>query len=101
MAVPLSTGTEERLVRLFSPADVAEARGLLEQDCAENLPLWSDCSSTGLERVRFAVLRISKGSIAGLVDAIVLAQTDWRDALVVAQFAYDTNAHNNWWPKER
>lgn len=74
------------------------ARRLLEQDCAEALPLWSDATETGLERVRFAILKLSGGSLESLTEALRLAQTDWRDALAAAGFADDPDAHLAWRP---
>ncbi|MDP3939643.1 MAG: hypothetical protein Q8R92_16120 [Deltaproteobacteria bacterium] len=38
-------------------------------------------------------------NLAKLVDAIALAQTDWRDVLVGADFAEDPLAHESWWPR--
>jgi hypothetical protein len=82
---------------MFGGDGRSEARDLLVEDCAE-LPGWHLRTPEGLERVRFAVLKLSGGTIAGLVDAICLAQTDWRDALVAAGFGYDVSAHEAWWP---
>lgn len=98
MAVPLSDPTRARLEALFDPADVDEARELLVEDCADNLPFCADHDATGLERIRFAALEQSRGTLEGLVDAIALAATDWRDLLVAAGFANDVRAHLAWWP---
>lgn len=87
---------EARLLPLFSGAELAEARRLLEEDCAENVAGWR---MAGLDRLRMAVLKLSRGTLPGLVDAIVLAQTDFRDALVAARFADDITAHEDWWPE--
>ena len=99
MAISLSPETEARLQRLF-PDDraAADARALLEQDCSDSIA-WPTPTPEGLERIRFAVLRLSQGSLPRLIEAIVLAQTDWRDALVAAGFADDTKAHETWWPE--
>ena len=99
MAIVLSDATDERLVRMFDGHDLQEARSLLEKDCAENIPGWSSDSPAGLQLLRIAVLKLSSGTIAGLVDAIVLAQTDWRDALVCAGFGDDPSLHESWWPE--
>jgi hypothetical protein len=97
MRIPLSHESETRLIRMFSKEDVAEARDLVESDCADNIP---GGHMADLDRLRFAVLKLSGGSIPGLVDAIVLAQTDFRDALVAAGFGSDIQAHASWWPDE-
>ena len=95
MPVPLSEATEARLVQLFSGDDLVRARELLESDCAENIAGWQ---MAGLDRLRIAILKLSDGSMSRLVDALVLAQTDFRDALVSAGFADDPRAHERWWP---
>ena len=94
MTTPLSDATTERLTRLFVVDDLREAKTLLEEDCGSRITEYSVL----LERVRFAVLKMSLGTIEGLVDAITLAQTDWRDALVAAGFADDPELHHAWWP---
>ncbi len=85
---------------LFAEAEREEARRLLQDDCADNLFGMQVATPEHLERIRYAALKLSKGSIPGLVDAIVLAQTDWRDLLVVAEFAEDIRAHESWLPKD-
>jgi len=100
MSVKLSAATEARLVRVFAPTHVDEARSLLENDCAENIPLWNARTPSGLDRLRIAAIKTSGGTIAGLVDALVLAETDWRDLLVGAGFGHDVTAHESWWPND-
>ena len=95
MPIPLGEATEARLVRVFSGDDLIRARELLESDCADNIAGWQ---MAGLDRLRIAMIKISGGSIPRLVDAIVLAQTDFRDVLVSAGFGDDPRAHESWWP---
>ena len=71
---------------------------LLRTDCADNLPFCEELTAASLERIRYAVLKISGGSVSKLVDAVLLAQEDWRDALVAAGFGDDSSAHETWWP---
>lgn len=96
----LSPPTRARLERLFAEADRAEAERLLAEDCGRNLPFCEEHSPEQLERIRFAALKQSAGRIEALVEAIVLAQTDWRDLLVAADFANDVRAHEAWWPAD-
>ena len=98
MPVSLSPRTEKRLVILFDGSELADARRFLEEDSSD-LPGWPTPTPEGLERILFAVLRLSQGSLPRLIEASVLAQTDWRDALVAAGFADDTKAHETWWPE--
>jgi len=94
--VPLSRDTRERIALLFE--DEAAVYDALENECADNLPFQGDATPESLERIRFAVLKLSGGTLAGLADAIRLAKTDWRDLLVAADFAEDLRAHLAWKP---
>jgi hypothetical protein len=96
MSQPLSESTEARLVQLFTGDELLEARELLESDCADNVAGWR---MVGLDRLRIATLKLSGGTLLGLVDAITLAQTDCRAALVAAGFADELDAHERWWPE--
>lgn len=98
MAVELSEATQERVRSLFDGQDLAQARDLLIDECADNLPFCEEATPTSSERIRFAVLKMSAGDLDRLVDAIALAQVDWRDVLVAAGFGDDPQAHNDWWP---
>ena len=97
---PLSSETIRRLEQVFAVHLRAEATVLLTRDCGSNLPLGKMDTAAGLERIRFAALKFSKGTIAGLVEAIYLAQADWRDLLVAAEFADDVNVHLRWLASE-
>ena len=95
MSVPLSDETETLLRLAFGGDGFDEARQLLETECAHSIPGWE---MAGLPRLRTAVIKLSGGSISKLVDSIVLAQTDVRDALVAAGFGNDVYAHKSWRP---
>ena len=95
MSVPLGDSIEKRLQTLFASPDLATAREILETDCADNVAGWE---LAGIERMRCAVLKLSEGSVDGLVEAVTLVQTDIRDALVTAGFGDDVRAHHEWWP---
>lgn len=97
----LSTGTEQRLAAMFAPGDRALVSELLIEDCGNNLPFMESKDSQELERVRFAVLKLSGGDLNELQRAIDLAKLDWRDVLVSAGFADNTKAHESWWPSVR
>jgi len=98
MSPTLSAATEERLALLFAPADRSQARRLLLEECGSNLPLLGDRDAAGMERFRFAALKLSEGNLGRLREAIAVAKTDWRDLLVAAGFANDTRAHETWRP---
>jgi hypothetical protein len=98
--IDLSLATREHVSALFSPTEVPGVELLLQQQCADQLPLIErSATPADLERIRFAALRVSGGKIARLQEAIRLAQTDWRDLLVAAGFADDPHAHRAWLPR--
>src|SRR5262245_34140210 len=66
VVVKLSPLTKQYVAALFAPTDVAEAESLLATECAENLPLVSDPTPEGLERLRFAAIRLSEGKVTRL-----------------------------------
>ena len=97
MAVPLTDATVERIARSFPPQDHDLVSILLIEECGDNLTTHPDFVEL-IERIRFAVLKLSCGDLNALGRAIDLAKLDWRDALVAADFANDLNAHKSWWP---
>jgi len=94
MSAPLTTGTEQRVTILFGPNDIELVSSLLTDECGPNLTEYPEL----LERIRFAVLKLSRGDLNALQRAIDLAKLDWRDVLVCAGFGDDIKAHESWWP---
>jgi hypothetical protein len=95
---PLSPATRLRMNILFAPADLNDAEVLLVEECGRNL-CWNECATPeSLERVRFAALKLSEGQLDLLCDAVLLAQTDWRDLLMCAGFACRLDEHLKWMP---
>jgi hypothetical protein len=95
---PLSPETQRRLDALFAGAARQVAGDLLVTQCGANLPLWRATDPEGLERIRFAALKLSNGNLAELRRAVDIAQVDWRDVLVTAGFGRDPRAHERWFP---
>ena len=96
MSEALSLGTIRRIAALFPAAQRAEVGNVLVVECGRTLPFAEALGAGGIERVRFAVLRISGGSIDHLWAAVELAKKDWRDAIVGAGFGDDVRAHLSW-----
>jgi hypothetical protein len=95
---PLSPATRDRLQMAFAPSDRAEAERLLVNECGNNLPFCQDSDQYQLERVRYAAMKLSHGTVDGLRQAIDLAKTDWRDLLMGAGFGEDVTEHLRWQP---
>jgi hypothetical protein len=96
--IPLSRETQRRVDALFEGPARAAAAELLITQCAANLPLWVNADERGLERIRFAVLKLSNGDLTELKRAVQMAQSDWRDVLVAAGFAQSVRVHESWFP---
>ena len=96
MPPALSPRTILLIELVFSPKDMAEAAHWLESECGNNLPFCDKLDADGLERIRFAALKLSKGNIHKLLKAIDEACMDWRDLLMAAEFGYDVHAHEAW-----
>ena len=94
----LSSFTRARLSLVFKERDRAEAFRVLAEECGRNLPFCENVTPEGLERLHFAALKISGGTLQGLRQAVDLAQSDWRDLLLAAGFGFSTTAHLDWTP---
>src|SRR5262245_9967190 len=100
MGTELSPRTKQLVAVVFAPELRSEASSLLVEQCDTNLPGLQSLDAVGLERYRFAALKLSHGQIDKLKQAVALAQTDWRDLLVAAGFAHDIKAHESWSPQQ-
>jgi len=94
--VELSENTLRLVRHIFPPEHHAAVFATLEHRCGSSLPLWAVPTPEGLERIRFALLKLSSGSLAELERAVAIANTDWRDVLVAAGFGDALQAHIDW-----
>jgi len=97
---PLTWDTEQRLALLFPEAQRDTVRATFRDTCGSPLPHAGTQGSVLMERIHFAVLKLSEGELPKLDRAAALAKLDWRDLLVVAGFGEDTEAHRRWMPTE-
>lgn len=101
--IPLSQETQERLNVLFHGKDRQTAARSLSW-FGSGLAGWpgkDPKDPKSLERIRFAVLKLSQGSLAEMEWWMDQARRDWRDVLVEAGFAHDVKAHESWFPDGR
>jgi hypothetical protein len=94
--VPLTQDVERVVERVLAPEHWASAKALLQMRCGSGLPLMGQATPEQLDRLRFAVLKLSQGSMSELSRAVELANIDWRDVLVAAGFANSLSAHRVW-----
>ena len=96
MPPKLSPRTLQLVETFFSPKQVAEAVQWLEEECGNNIPSCNKHDEYQMERIRFAVIKLSRGNINKLLRAIDEARMDWRDLFMAADFGYAVNAHEKW-----
>lgn len=89
-------GLSERTRQVVQEMQHEEVGQFLVAECGTNLPICDDIDEVGLERVRFAVLKLSNGDLDALLQAIQGAQTDWRNTFMVAGFGHDVTEHGRW-----
>lgn len=100
MGVPMDDSLSPRTVRciaaLFPAEQAAEVCRLLSTECGAALPFAETLGADGIERIRLAVLKLSRGSVLELRSTVEVARRDWRDVLVAAGFGNDPVAHLAW-----
>ena len=100
--IPLSAGTLARAERLFSGDALAQVVRVLEDEVAERLPLLGHVATPEtMERLRYAVLKLSEGELGKFEEAVRVVKEDWRDTLVAAGFGHRVEEHTHWWPEGR
>jgi hypothetical protein len=92
----LSKETKRRIDLVFQERDRERAATILDEGCNNSVAILKGTSEASLERVHFAALKLSEGDLDKLRYAVDLAQKDWRDLLVYADFGTDVEAHKRW-----
>ena len=96
MTPKLSPRTKKLIDALFPAENVDDAIHWLENECGNTIPFCENNDEFQMERIRFAVIKLSKGNIDLLLKAIGEAKTDWRDLFMAAGFGYEISAHEKW-----
>jgi hypothetical protein len=97
---PLSPETQRRLDLIFQGDAARVAADWLVRECGNNIPFCEHFDSVQMERIRAAVLKLSRGKLEDLREAIDLAKIDWRDVHMGAGFGSDVDAHRKWLPQK-
>jgi hypothetical protein len=87
--IELSNETIRRIIIHFHEKDREFVEKKLSLECGDNLPMIESGYTVLAERIRFAVLKLSKGNRKKLGSEINNAAKDWRDTLMATGFGYD------------
>jgi hypothetical protein len=96
----LTDGTRQRLEMVFVPELRKQAEEILLKQFGTKMPGYKDASALEIERVRFAALKLSEGSLAKLREQLDVVSVNPHDLLVKAEFL-DIGDHLDWWPDAR
>ena len=97
--IDLSARVEQIVDALFPASERQSVKQLLRTECADNIVDCNNKSKNEMDRIRISALKISNGDVGKLHAAIELAQTDWRDLFMAADFGHDPEAHKSWFPR--
>ena len=97
MAIPLSQRTSRIAEILLQDSDRSRITSRLITETAENIPMWHDFTPEGMERIRFAVLKLIVQNPKNENIAFNHAQMDWRDIFMAAGFAESATEHESWY----
>lgn len=95
-AIPLTPDTERLVQVVFAKEHQTSVIALLQTGCGAGVHFGPNPTPESMERLRFAVLKLSEGSMEKLTRALQVANVDWRDVLVAAGFGHDVLIHRRW-----
>jgi hypothetical protein len=98
--IPLSDRTRNLISKRFSKTDGTIISDMLYRAVSANIPFCDDSSPEDMERIRFAILKMTLNSPLNLAVGIYLAQSDWRDLLMSAGFGDDAAQHMTWYNEQ-
>lgn len=95
--IPLSERTHCLISTLFSKSDGVIISDMLYRSVSGNIPFCDNSTPEDMERIRFAILKLTIASPLNLAVGICMAQSDWRDLLMSAGFGNDAAQHLTWY----
>jgi hypothetical protein len=99
MTIPLSDRTENVLKAIIKESLRARVRKTLVTEVGKGIPFCEKETSAGMDRIRFAVIKLTAEDVKNFDNAVKEAKTDWRDLLMEAGFGYSIEEHNRWYDK--
>jgi len=96
MATELSMRTTSLIEKSFPTESQEDVKNTLIENVGETLAFSERSTPECLERIRFAVVKLTLEDNYSLEQAVELANLDWRDLLVNAGFGLDVKRHEQW-----
>jgi hypothetical protein len=98
--IALSERTKHLIAKLFTKSEGVIIWDMLYRAVGQNINYCNPATPENMERIRFAILKLTKQSRLNLAVGIYQAQTDWRDLLMSAGFGHDANQHMAWYQEQ-
>lgn len=98
--IELSARQKFLLQKKFPAENFHQIRCRIEQNAGKTIPFCGNSRPSQLDRIRFAIIKLSDGCPSQLDKAIELAHNDWRSLLMSAEFGTDPHEHNHWFDRE-
>jgi hypothetical protein len=95
--IPLSKKTKQAAEILLAEGVRSRVEERLVADTSEGIPLWQELTPEGLERIRFAVLKLIAQNPKNENIAFKYAKVDWRDLFMAAGFGESATEHERWY----
>lgn len=95
--IEITLRTKLVIAALFPENVRSFVKSELETYSSTNVPGCSHWTGIQLERIWFAVLKLSNGNLSQLESSVKLANSDFRDLLMAASFGHELEAHNKWY----
>ena len=97
MPLPLSKRSQKVAAVLFTEPRLSQLTNRLIAEASENIPFHGKSSASDMDRVRFSIMKLASMPGANEDAIFDLAQTDWRDLFMAADFGYSADAHHKWY----
>lgn len=94
--MPLTNRTYRTVRAIFPNRYWETVEQQLRDDCGPQQVSANQFDEAAMERIWLAVLKLSSGDADRFKNAIMLAQSDWRDLLMAAGFGDTLDAHHHW-----
>jgi hypothetical protein len=96
MSIPLSKKTIEAASLLFMEPELSIIKRRLLNEVSGNIPFCENETPAGMERIRFAVLKLVAQDKVDSDIVFSCAKIDSRDLFLLAGFADSTTEHESW-----